>query len=256
VIRVPRADVNRLATRSRKPSTGAPRVSVIVPVLNEAGNLVRLLSALNAEAVSHEVIVVDGGSTDAGADLAAALGARVLPGPRGRGQQLLAGATEARGDILLFLHADTRLARGALTAMTRMLEGHRESPGGNFRILFDGDRRFDRWLEGFYAWIRSHGFYYGDSGIFVRREVHRRLGGIRPIPVMEDYDLVRRLEAAGPTLCILEPPLVSSSRRFHGRHPVAIVLGWLRMHLLFHLGVAPARLARLYDNERHRQDPA
>ncbi|MEA3410177.1 MAG: TIGR04283 family arsenosugar biosynthesis glycosyltransferase [Pseudomonadota bacterium] len=230
-----------------------PEVSVIIPVLNEARNLALLLVALDAETVSHEVIVVDGGSSDGSVDIVGGLGVRVLRGPRGRGQQLAAGAVEARGDTLLFLHADTRLPSGALSAMTRALHAHPDAPGGNFRILFDGDRRFDRWLEGFYAWIRSRGFYYGDSGIFVRHDVFRRLGGIRPIPVMEDYDLVRRLEAAGPTLCLGEPPLVSSSRRFRGRHPTAIFLGWVRIHVLFHLGVAPVRLARLYDNERRRQ---
>ncbi len=96
----------------------------------------------------------------------------------------------------------------------------------------------------------SSGLYYGDSGIFVRARIYRALGGIRPLAVMEDYDFSRRLERAGPTCCIAEPPLVTSSRRFHGRRPAAIVWGWLKIHALYHLGVAPARLARLYDSER------
>ena len=125
--------------------------------------------------------------------------------------------------------------------------------GGNFRLIFPSDDRFSRWLTGFYAWFRSHGLYYGDSGIFLSRAAYDRLGGVKPIALMEDYDLCRRLEAAGPTTCIEEPPLLTSSRRFYGRHPLAIFLGWLWIHGLYYLGVPPERLARLYDSVRGRQ---
>ena len=74
--------------------------------------------------------------------------------------------------------------------------------GGNFRLLFDSDDPFSRWLDGFYVWLRSHGFYYGDSGIFMRRDVYDTMGGTRPIALMEDYDFVRRLEAHGNACCI------------------------------------------------------
>jgi rSAM/selenodomain-associated transferase 2 len=228
-------------------------ISVIIPVLNEAERLGSLLMCLADQPGPKEIIVVDGGSDDASTGIAAGFGARVLVSHRGRGQQLAAGAAISRGDILLFLHADTRLPPGALSSIQRMLAAHPSAPGGNFRLLFDGDGSFDRWLERFYSWIRSHGFYYGDSGIFMRQRSYRRIGGFRPIPVMEDYDLVRRMETMGHTLCVEHPPLVTSSRRFHGRHPFAIFLGWVRIHLLFHLGVAPDRLARIYDNERRRE---
>ena len=125
-----------------------------------------------------------------------------------------------------------------------MLAARPEAIGGNFRLDFDGETGFDKWLEQFYAWIRARGFYYGDSGIFVRRAVYERLGGMRPIALMEDYDFVRRPARFGPTICINDPPLVTSSRRFAGRSPAAIVLGWLEIHALFHLGVSPDRLAR------------
>ena len=101
--------------------------------------------------------------------------------------------------------------------------------------------------------IRLGGLYYGDSGIFVRRRVLDAIGGVRPLALMEDYDLVRRLERAGPTACIADPPLVTSSRRFAGRRPPAIVWGWVRLHALYGLGVAPARLAEIYDSERRRR---
>ena len=146
---------------------------------------------------------------------------------------------------------DTRLARGGLAA----IRGALADPaviGGNFRILFDGADGFSRWLDGFYAWIRRGGLYYGDSAIFLRRAVYRELGGIRPIALMEDFDLSRRMERRGGTVCIAEPPVLSSSRRFAGRRPYAIVIGWLWIHALFYLGVSPERLARLYDSARRR----
>ncbi len=119
-------------------------------------------------------------------------------------------------------------------------------------MIFDGDDGFSRWLTGACAWIRRHGLYYGDSGVFVRADAYRVLGGVRSIAVMEDYDFVRRLQKFGPTCCIDDPPLVTSSRRFAGRHPLAIVWGWIKIHALYHLGVPPRRLAVLYDSGRRR----
>ena len=133
------------------------------------------------------------------------------------------------------------------------MAGDPACPGGNFRLLFDGDDGFSRWLNGFYAWLRRRGFYDGDSGIFIRRSVLEALGGIRPIALMEDHDLVRRLERIGGTMCIADPPLLTSSRRFAGRPPVRIIAGWVRIHLSYYCGIAPARLAELYDSERKRR---
>ena len=225
-------------------------ISVVIPTLNEAERLPALIAALRAQDPGCEVIVVDGGSSDATPDLAAAQGARVLASTPGRGQQLRRGAEAAKGEVLLFLHADSVFPADGLAQIEKTLAAAPAVVGGNFRVIFDGNTRFDRWLTGFYAWFRRRGLYYGDSGIFVRARVYRALGGIRPLAVMEDYDFTRRLERAGPTCCIAEPPLITSSRRFHGRRPAAIVWGWLKIHALYHLGVAPARLARLYDSER------
>ena len=228
-------------------------ILVVIPALNEAARMPGLLHALRAEPVSLEVIVVDGDSADGTAEAARAAGATlVLSAPRGRGQALTAGAEAARGETLLFLHADCVFPPGGLAALERLLRERPEVVGGNFRLLFDGDDGFSRWLTGFYALIRRLGFYYGDSGIFVRRAVLEAIGGVRPIALMEDYDRVRRLRRAGPTACVVEPPLVTSSRRFAGRRPAAIVLGWVRVHLLYWLGVDPARLALLYDSERRQ----
>jgi hypothetical protein len=137
----------------------------------------------------------------------------------GSGTGICIGAHESRGEVLLFLHADSTLLPGALGRIREALSIDTEIIGGNFRLVFDGDTPFSRWLTSFYAWIRSIGFYYGDSGIFVRRSVCEALGGFRPIPLMEDLEFVCRLEWFGRTCCIMDPPLITSSRRFEGRRP-------------------------------------
>jgi rSAM/selenodomain-associated transferase 2 len=198
-------------------------LSVIIPTLNEAGRIEDVLAALAADEITAEIIVADGGSTDGTIAAVQSSDATLIECDPGRGNQLYQGAAVATGDILFFLHADTNLPNGALAAILEELGPHPDIGGGNFRLLFDGDTKFDRWLIGFYRWIRSQGVYYGDSGIFVRRSVYQAIGPIRAIPLMEDYDFTRRLERHGPTLCIEQPPLVTSSRKFRGRHPIAIV---------------------------------
>lgn len=224
--------------------------SVIIPTLDEAARLPGLLADLARQKVAHEVIVVDGGSRDGTVDLARASGATVLRTRRGRGQQLAAGAAAAQGDVFLFLHADCRFPTGGLAHIGEALANDTRIVGGNFRLLFDGNDRFSLWLNDFYAWIRDRGLYYGDSGIFVRRSIYHRIGGIKPIALMEDYDFVRRLEPVGRTHCIDYPPLITSSRRFAGRHPAAIVAGWLAIHALYSIGLSPRRLAVLYRSAR------
>ncbi len=227
-------------------------ISVIVPTLNEAGNLPRLLADLSRQESSSEILVVDGGSEDNTVSLAREHGADVIRSAPGRGLQLRRGAAAATGDVLLFLHADSAFPSGGLARIETVLAASPQIVGGNFRLLFDGDSDFSRWLTGFYAWLRRHGIYYGDSGVFVRREAYGALGGLRSIALMEDYDFTRRLERFGETFCIEDPPLVTSSRRFQGRRPLQIVYGWLKIHALFHLGVSPERLARMYDSARRR----
>ncbi len=235
-----------LALDTRPDGDSKARVSVVIPTLDEAGRLAPLIETLKREPGLKEIIVPDGGSADGTASVAARWGARVVPSERGRGQQLRTGAALATGEFLLFLHADSVFPAGGLAALTAMLDRDPRVPGGNFRVVFDGGTRFARSLTVFYAWVRRFALYYGDSGIFVRRAVYQALGGFRPMALMEDYDFVRRLERAGPTCRIDDPPLVTSSRKFAGRRPVAIIWGWTIVHLLYWAGVSPERLARLY----------
>ncbi len=229
---------------------GAGLVSVVVPTLDEAANLDRLLHSLGGEGGPHEIIVTDGGSRDGTVDVARRRGARVVSGGRGRGAQLSLGAKAAQGDILWFLHADTRLSSSALPAL-RLALLDPGIVGGNFRVVFDGESDFARWLTDFYAWFRRFGLYYGDSGIFARRAAYEAIGGIRSMALMEDYEFSRRLNRAGRTICIGDPALIASSRRFEGRSSSRIFAGWIAIHTLYHLGAPPGILARLYRSTIH-----
>ena len=221
-------------------------ISLVVPTLNEERSLPSLLNAIRRQTAEHEVIVVDSGSQDRTLDIARDHKVRTLVTRPGRGPALCFGAAASRGEVLLFLHADSTMQFGALDRIDEVLSADARIIGGNFRLVFDGGTRFSRWLTRFCALIRSLGHYYGDSGIFVRRSVYDALGGFSPIPVMEDREFVRRLERFGRTTCIKHPPLITSSRRFEGRRPVEIVYGWVRLHALYWLGVSPDRLAEIY----------
>jgi rSAM/selenodomain-associated transferase 2 len=221
-------------------------ISIIIPTLNEERSLSSLLDAIGQQGADHEVIVVDGGSRDRTLDIARDHGVRTLFSRPGRGAAICAGATEAQGEVLFFLHADSMLPPRALDRINEVLNANANIVGGNFRLVFDGETLFSRWLSWFCAGIRLLGHYYGDSGIFVRRSVYEALGGFRPIPVMEDWEFVLRLERIGKTVCIKDPPLITSSRRFEKRRPLEIVYGWVRLHVLYWLGVSPDRLAEIY----------
>jgi rSAM/selenodomain-associated transferase 2 len=225
------------------------RVSVVVPVLDEELALPGLLDHLaSLDGGPPEVIVVDGGSRDATLELARRhpLRPQVERSARGRAAQMNAGAARASGEIVAFLHADTRLPADALTRLRR---APRSVLGGNFALHFDGGDRFSRVLGRWYALQRRLGVYYGDSVIWLRRPALDALGGYRPLPIMEDYDLVRRLERSGRTAC-LPGPAVTSSRRWRALGPARTAFAWVFIRWLYLAGASPERLARLYPNPR------
>lgn len=226
------------------------KISAVIPALSEQETLGQTLDAVRRQSAPFEIIICDGGSVDDSVEIARASAGKVVMSERGRGQQLRAGIAEATGDVILMLHADTTLGPGAFDALRKALQTD-SICGGNFEVVFDGETRFARWLTGYYQWLRSNGFYYGDSGIFVRRAVHDRIGGIRAMALMEDYDFVCRLEAHGETICIAKPPIITSSRRFSGRRPWRIYTQWLWLHTLYYLRVPPGYLARSYRSADH-----
>jgi rSAM/selenodomain-associated transferase 2 len=224
----------------------APLVSVVVPVLDEAAALPVLLDHLAALEGRFEVVVADGGSRDGTPELARAHPSRprVILERGGRALQMNAGAAAAGGDTLVFLHADTRLPQDAHRSLASS-----GADGGNFAIRFDGGDRFSSVLGAWYALQRRLGVYYGDSAIWLRRSVFEALGGFRSFPIMEDYDLARRLERGFRTAC-LSGPAVTSGRRWRALGVPRTVLSWLVIRWLFLAGVAPERLARLYRRVR------
>jgi rSAM/selenodomain-associated transferase 2 len=216
-----------------------------VPVLNEAAGLPDLLDDLRSLRGRWEVVVADGGSTDDSAAIARAhpLAPRVIAEARGRAAQLNAGAGVADGEVLVFLHADSRLPPGAYGSLVSAWAAG--VLGGNFRLRFDGGDLFARWITAVYEVQRRFGFYYGDSSVWVRRDVFDRLDGYRPLPIMDDYDFVRRLECAGRTTC-LPGPATTSSRRWRRLGVARTVASWLVIRYLWLAGVPAERLARLY----------
>jgi rSAM/selenodomain-associated transferase 2 len=221
-------------------------VSVVVPTLDEAAALPPLLDHLNALDGRFEVIVADGGSSDGTPRLGEEhrSAPRVIETPGGRAEQLNAGAAKAQGDPIVFLHADSRLPPDAYRSLT----GTR-ADGGNFAIRFDGGDLFSRVLGGWYRAQRRLGVYYGDSAIWLRRAAFEELGGFRPLPIMDDYDLARRLERGFRTAC-LPGPVVTSARRWRALGVPRTVLSWFVIRWLFLAGVPPERLARLYKRAR------
>lgn len=219
------------------------RVSIIVPVLNEEPGILATLQALESLEGEKEIFVVDGGSTDGTRQLVESRGAEVVHAPRGRGHQQRAGAERASGQVLWFVHADTLPPADAIQHIARAVaEG---AAGGNFRLRFDGQSRAARQLTFVYPLLRFLGLCYGDSGMFVLREVYERVGGFREIALFEDLDLFRRLRREG-RFVNLRCCLVTSSRRFEKRNLTVMWLHWIALQLLYWCGVSPNRLARWY----------
>lgn len=220
-------------------------LSVIIPTLNAASALGSCLDAL-AEASGREIVVVDGGSDDLTADLARGLGADLICAPRGRGMQLRAGADRARGPWLLFLHADTRLEAGWSRDVRRwILAAAPQTDFAVFTFRLDSDDWRARLLERLVSWrVRWLGLPYGDQGLLIHRDALDRVGGYAPLSLMEDVDLVGRLQRKGLTQ--LATQAVTSAERWRRD-------GWLRRSLrnlaclgLFKLGVSPSRIAQMY----------
>jgi rSAM/selenodomain-associated transferase 2 len=222
------------------------RISIIVPTLDEAAGIGATLEALQPlRARGHELVVADGGSVDGTPELARPLADQVIASPRGRARQQNAGAAVATGDVLLFLHADTRLPAGA---DARVLDGLR-APGrgwGRFDVRLSGAHPALRMVERMIG-IRSRlsGIATGDQAIFVHRDWFQRAGGFPDIPLMEDVALSKRLLALGRPLC-LRDRVVTSSRRWEERGVWRTIALMWRLRLEFALGADPARLAERY----------
>jgi rSAM/selenodomain-associated transferase 2 len=228
-------------------------ISVIIPALNEEGSLAPTLESLRAAAGGCVIIVVDGGSADATRAIAARYG-KVVDSPPGRAIQMNRGAAAARGDILLFLHADVLFPRQGFAAIEQaMADPH--VAGGNFDILYEGDSLTSRFFTRINRWRRPFGIFYGDSGIFIRRSIFETLGGYRPLPLMEDYDFARRLDRCSTTVCLRES-LIVSARRWEEYGLLRTTAAWFLLHVFYYLRLPPRWWGALYPHIRRKQDNA
>jgi rSAM/selenodomain-associated transferase 2 len=217
------------------------RISVVIPAMDEAAQVERTLASVRG---ADEVIVVDGGSRDRTAALAQSAGATVMSAPRGRGTQLRRGAEQATGDWLVFLHADTALESGWRESLCALPQ---DVAGGAFRFAIDSPRPAFRAVEWGVAWrCRLFRLPFGDQGLFARRAAYGRVGGFRPLPLMEDIDFVRRLGRVG-RLVFPRSRAFTSPRRWerHGVVGATLRNWWLLAQ--FAAGRRPEDLAQSYD---------
>jgi rSAM/selenodomain-associated transferase 2/rSAM/selenodomain-associated transferase 1 len=241
----------------------APSLSVIIPVLNEANIIRSVLQNVWQSAWQNrqdlgqqkdfgseiEVIVVDGGSHDETVELAKAAGATVISCATGRACQMNAGAAIAKGEILLFLHADTRLPTAAFPFIRQTLAKPRVVAGA-FRLQIDGSEPGLRWVERGVNWRSSHlQLPYGDQAIFLKASTFHALGGFPELPIMEDFVFVRRLRKFG-TIAIVPAAIMTSARRWQKLGIIKTTLTNQLIIAAYFLGVPPERIARWYRRER------
>ena len=226
------------------------RLSVIVPTLDEAEHIAGSLQSLtSARRRGAEIIVVDGGSSDATIAVAEPYADRVLQAPRGRAAQLNAGAQSASGDVLLFMHADTAAPENVDLILAAALAG-RVTAWGRFDVHIESRRR----VLGMVAAMmnlrsRLSGIATGDQGMFVTRTLFDRVCGFPALPLMEDIALSRALKRVASPLC-LRAKIVTSGRRWERRGVARTIWLMWRLRLAYYLGADPADLAPRYDQIR------
>lgn len=222
-------------------------LDIVIPTLNAGRTLGRTLAALPAPpGLTVSTTICDGGSGDDTVAVAHAASARVVAAPPGRGGQLAAGAAAGNAPWLLFLHADTRLEAGAGESIARFVSSHAsEDKAGYFRLRFDTADSGARRVERLAAWrCSAFGLPYGDQGLLISRAHYERLGGFRPLPLMEDVDLVRRIGRSN--LVALDADALTSPARYQRDGWLGRPLRNLSCLALYFAGVSPNVLRRLY----------
>jgi rSAM/selenodomain-associated transferase 2 len=224
------------------------RISVIIPVLNEEKSITATLAELQ-RLKPDELILVDGGSSDETREVCQRFGVGFYPSRAGRAAQMNFGAQRSTGDVLLFLHADTRLPPSAFNDIRAALEDRRVV-GGRFDLQLDDVRPMLK-LIGFMISLRSRlsKVGTGDQAIFVRREIFQELGGYPDIPLMEDIAFSRALKRRGAVAC-LRSRVVTSARRWEADGIWRTILKMWTLKTLYLLGISPVRLKRFYGDTR------
>ena len=223
-------------------------ISIIIPALNEEKTIETLLVSLNSLEGEKEIIVVDGGSCVKTVDKASKY-ARVIHSQRGRANQMNEGAKTALGDILWFVHSDSKIDKRSLGAIEKAIDNR--YLGGGFSLEFyDYDTLFMRLIaKGSNLRAKFLGLIFGDQGIFIRRDVFFQIGGYPNIELMEDWQLSKRLHKAG-RVKVLSIPIGTSGRRFKSGGQLKTLLLMQKIKLLYILGVCPAKLREIYREAR------
>jgi len=235
-------------SRDRVRPQQSPAVSVIVPVLHEAGRLDPLIDHVRQTAGAEpvEIILVDGSPDGESIGTVTRGQVTLLTAPAGRARQMNAGAAAATGDFLLFLHADTRLPAGAFRRIAETLSDGRHGAGA-FDLRYDSDRPSMRIIARA-ACLRSRltRIPYGDQAHFFRRDYFEALGGYADIPFLEDVEIMRRIKSRRERICILPEPVVTSARRQQREGVLACTVRNGVVVALYYAGMSPERLARFY----------
>ena len=222
------------------------RISIIIPTLNESGHIESTLACLEPLRLQgHEVIVVDGGSQDKTLEMARLRADKVIQTTPGRAQQMNVGASQASGDILWFIHADTQVFEHAAQQIRNVMKNE-HNHWGRFDIRLSGKHFLLRVVERLMN-LRSYltGIATGDQGIFVRRTCFEAIGRFKPIPLMEDIEISRRLKKWSRPCCIHDT-IITSSRRWEQNGVLRTILLMWRLRLAYALGVSPEKLAHEY----------
>ena len=230
------------------------KISVIIPTLNEAENLPTTLACINSATHIHnqvEVVIADGGSTDNTVEIARTTGAKVIQSSPGRANQLNTGATQATGDIYLFLHADTQLPTDWTTQIEQTLV-QPNTIAGAFQLKIASPQRGIALIE-WGVQIRSRFFQlpYGDQGIFLTAKTFQQLGGFPDLAIMEDYQFIQQLKQHGKIL-IAPTPVITSGRRWETLGILQTTVLNQIMILGFYAGIKPEQLKSWYRNAAQR----
>jgi len=222
--------------------------SIVIPVLNEAGQINSLIEHLRKQnhQSSYEIIVVDGDPQGNTVGTIQDKDVITITSDKGRGKQMNAGAAAARGEILIFLHADTTLPDNALGKISRAMQ-NMDYVGGAFDLKIDSDRLFLKYISA-RASLRSHWnrIPYGDQAIFIRKKYFDQIGKFKEIPLMEDVDLMRRIKKDGKKIFILPDKVTTSARRWERDGALYTTMRNQILVRLFYLGISPHRLAKYY----------